>query len=157
MVAANDAPLAVDDAYTTTEDTPLTVVAPGVLGNDSDAEGDPLTAVLDTGPTNGTLALSDDGSFTYTPTLNYNGIVTFTYRASDGTDTSGTATVTITVVAVNDAPLAVDDAYTTTEDIPLTVPAPGVLGNDVDVNGDVLEAVLADDVATGTLLSLIHI
>ena len=56
------------------------------------------------------------------------------------------ATVTITVNAVNDAPVAVDDAYTTNEDTALIVAAPGVLGNDTDVDGDTLTAVLVDAV-----------
>jgi hypothetical protein len=68
--AANTPPVAVDDAYTTDEDTPLNVVAPGVLGNDSDADGDPLTAILNTGVSNGTLTLNADGSFDYTPNAN---------------------------------------------------------------------------------------
>ena len=54
--------MAVDDAYTTAEDTPLTVAAPGVLANDTDVDGDALTAVLVTGPANGTLTLNADGS-----------------------------------------------------------------------------------------------
>ena len=81
----NDAPVAVNDSYTTDEDTPLTWPAPGVLGNDTDVDGDPLTAVLVTGPTHGTLTLNADGSFTYTPAANYNGTDSFTYRANDGT------------------------------------------------------------------------
>ena len=63
------APVAADDNYTTSQDTPLVVPAStGVLSNDTDPDGDALTAILETGPTNGTLALSSDGSFTYTPT-----------------------------------------------------------------------------------------
>jgi VCBS repeat-containing protein len=97
-------PVAVNDGYSTPEDTSLTVAAPGVLGNDDDAEDDALTAVLVTGPASGTLAFKADGSFVYTPTLNLNGAVTFTYRANDGTSNSNAATVTITVTPVNDAP-----------------------------------------------------
>ena len=85
VTAVNDAPAAADDAYSTTEDTPLTVAAPGVLANDTDPDGDPLTAVLVTGPSHGTLTLNANGSFTYTPAANYNGPDSFTYRASDGT------------------------------------------------------------------------
>ena len=80
----NDAPVAVDDAYATTEDTALTVAAPGVLGNDTDVDGDPLTAVLVAGPANGTVDLNPDGSFTYTPDPDFIGTDSFTYRASDG-------------------------------------------------------------------------
>jgi VCBS repeat-containing protein len=100
----NRAPIAAADAYTTGEDTALTVNAPGVLANDSDPDGNQLSAVLGLGPSHGTLALNANGSFTYTPTANYSGSDSFTYRASDGTLTSNPATVTLTVTAVNDAP-----------------------------------------------------
>jgi VCBS repeat-containing protein len=101
---ANQPPLAADDAYAATEDHALTVVAPGVLGNDSDAGGDTLTAVVADGPSSGALTLNADGSFTYTPDANANGPDSFTYRANDGTADSNVARVTITVAAVNDPP-----------------------------------------------------
>ena len=87
------------DAYTTAEDTVLTVPAPGVLGNDSDPDGDPLTAVLVTGPSHGSLTLNANGSFSYTPAADFAGSDSFSYRASDGTLSSSPATVTITVTA----------------------------------------------------------
>jgi len=149
--AINDAPVAVDDSYTVDEDNTLTVDAPGVLGNDSDAEGDGMTALPDTDPSNGTVVVNEDGSFTYTPDAHFNGSDSFTYRASDGAAQSSPATVTITVNPMNDAPVAVNDNYSTDEDTPLDVDAPGVLGNDIDVDGDVLSAVLVDDVSSGTL------
>jgi VCBS repeat-containing protein len=138
----NQAPVATNDTYTTAEDTPLTVATPGVLANDSDPDGNTLSAVLDAGPNHGTLTLNANGSFTYTPAANYHGSDSFTYRASDGTLTSNLATVTITVSAVNDAPTAANDTYTTGEDTALTVDAPGVLANDSDVDGNTLSAVL---------------
>jgi hypothetical protein len=88
--------VAVNDAYTTTQATPLSVPAPGVLANDSGGAG--LAAVLDAPPTNGTISLNADGSFTYTPTLNFNGTDNFTYYASDGVNSSNTAIVTITML-----------------------------------------------------------
>ena len=92
-------PVAVDDAYSVIGGATLSVGAPGVLGNDSDAENDPLTAQLVSGPATG-LTLNADGSFTYTPGEDTaGGTVTFTYRAFDGTATSNVATVTITVTA----------------------------------------------------------
>jgi VCBS repeat-containing protein len=75
-----------------------------VLGNDTDPEGDSLHAVLGSGPSHGILALHADGSFTYTPTANFNGSDSFTYRATDGRLESNLATVTLTVTATNDAP-----------------------------------------------------
>jgi VCBS repeat-containing protein len=150
----NDAPVATNDAYTTNEDTPLEVPAPGMLGvlaNDNDPDGNPLTATLVGGPAHGTLALNANGSFTYTPAANFNGDDTFTYRASDGTAQSNTATVTITVNASSDAPVATNDAYTTNEDTPLEVPAPGVLANDNDPDGDPLTAWVGPGTSHGTL------
>ncbi|NOG48617.1 MAG: tandem-95 repeat protein [Chloroflexi bacterium] len=121
-----------------------------MLTNDSDVDGDSLTAVLVVGPTNGTLTLATSGSFTYTPDAGFNGSDSFTYRASDGTLLSNIATVTPNVGAVNDAPVAVDDAYTTDEDTALNIAAPGVLTNDSDIDGDTLTAVLVDGPTNGT-------
>jgi large repetitive protein len=108
------------------------VAAPRVLGNDSDRDGNPLSAVLVSGPSHGTLTLNANGSFIYTPGADYDGTDSFTYRASDGTLDSNQATVTIKITATNDRPTADDDTYSTTEDTALTVAAPGVLGNDND-------------------------
>src|SRR5262249_26749713 len=114
--AANTPPLAADDTYATNEDTPLTIAAPGVLGNDVDAEFNPLTATLVSAPAYGTLTLNPAGSLTYTPDTNFNGVDGFTYRASDGELLSDPATVTITVNPVNDAPVANDQSLVTDED-----------------------------------------
>ena len=100
----NEAPVAAADSYITAEDITLTVNAPGVLRNDRDPEGKPLSAVRVSGPSNGTLTLNANGSFTYRPQDNFNGSDSFTYRASDGSLASNPATVTITVTARNDAP-----------------------------------------------------
>jgi VCBS repeat-containing protein len=150
--AVNDAPTATADSYNTTEDVALTVNAPGVLDNDSDVEGDNLTAALDTDVTNGTLTLSNNGSFTYTPNANFCGTDSFTYHANDGQANSGSVTVTLNVACAQDAPVAVNDTYATTQDTELVVTAPGILGNDTDVDGDSLTAVLDSGVLTGTLV-----
>ncbi|HET6544928.1 MAG TPA: DUF2341 domain-containing protein, partial [Chryseolinea sp.] len=149
----NDAPVALNNTYTTNEDSPLTVVlANGVLTNDTDVDANPLTAALVTGPAQGTLTLNANGTFTYTPTANYNGSDSFTYSANDGTVNSNVATVTITINAINDLPVAVDNAYATNEDTPLTVAlANSVLVNDTDVEGSALTAVLDAGPANGTL------
>jgi VCBS repeat-containing protein len=103
----NTAPLAADDTYSTDEDTPLSVAAPGVLDNDTDAQNDPLTASLVTDPSRAaSFTLNADGSFDYSPDANFNGTDSFTYKANDGSLDSNTATVTITVNAVNDPPTA---------------------------------------------------
>src|SRR5439155_330423 len=119
-----------NDAYTTAEDTPLTVAAPGVLANDTDVDGDSLTVGTPrpvSGPIHGTLTLNANGSFTYSPAANFNGTDSFTYKANDGTADSNVATVTLTVTAVNDAPVANNDSATTAEDTSVSV---HVLAND---------------------------
>ena len=151
VTPVNDAPVANPDAYTVNEDSVLTVAAPGVLANDTDADGDPLTAMLVSGPSHGTLTLLPNGSFTYTPATNYNGPDSFTYKANDGLTNSAPAAVTITVNAVNDRPVANPDAYTINEDTTLTVAAPGVLANDTDADGDPLTAMLVSGPSHGTL------
>ena len=134
VAAVNDAPVATGETASVDEDATLSVVAPGVLANDSDVDGDSLTAVLDSGPTSAaSFTLNSDGSFDYTPAANFNGSDSFTYHANDGTADSGTVTVSITVNAINDAPVAVDDPAATNEDTPVTV---DVLANDSDVDGD---------------------
>jgi alpha-tubulin suppressor-like RCC1 family protein/uncharacterized protein YkwD/plastocyanin/thiol-disulfide isomerase/thioredoxin/uncharacterized membrane protein YphA (DoxX/SURF4 family) len=94
---ANTPPSAVNDAYAMDQDTTLRVPAPGVLTNDADTEGGSLTAALVSGPSNGTLSLNANGSFTYTPNAGFSGTDTFTYKASDGATDSSPATVTIVV------------------------------------------------------------
>ncbi len=149
--AVNDAPDAGDDAYSTNEDLALSVAAAGVLGNDSDPDGDALTVSPLAGPSNGTLSLGIDGSFTYTPNANFNGADGFSYTANDGNGGTDTAVVTITVLAVNDAPQALDDAYTTNEDVPLVVVAPGTLANDGDIDGDLLSVTPDSGPSNGAL------
>src|SRR5207247_1632196 len=130
----------------------LPVGARIVLPHVTEVQTGALTVVLVSNPTHGTLTLNGDGSFTYMPALNFNGIDSFTYKASDGQAQSGVTTVTITVTPVNDAPVAAnDDAYTTAEDTQLTVSAPGILANDSDVDGDALSAVLVSNPTHGTL------
>lgn len=93
----NVPPAAESDSYAAAYETTLTIAAPGVLENDVDDNGDTLTAVLDTNVAHGTLSLNSDGSFVYTPDNGFSGEDSFTYHASDGQVSSGTATVTITV------------------------------------------------------------
>ena len=122
----------------------MPVSAPGVLGNDTDADGDVLTASLVGDASNGTLTLLSDGSFSYTPAAAFTGSDSFSYLANDGTeDSAAVATVTITVnlaSPVNQAPVANDDSYSGDLDTQLSVAAPGVLGNDADADADVLTA-----------------
>jgi hypothetical protein len=94
----NTAPVAVDDAYTVSQDQQLDVdAASGVLANDSDAQLDTLSASIADAPTHGAVTLADDGSFTYVPDAGFVGVDSFTYAASDGQLSSDPATVQITV------------------------------------------------------------
>ncbi|MFV5216199.1 Ig-like domain-containing protein, partial [Azonexus caeni] len=149
VTPVNDAPVANDDRVTMLEDEPKTI---NVLGNDSDIDGDKLTITEINGTaitvgvplavTNGTVTVNGDGTVTFDPDPGYNGGASFTYTVSDGTATD-TATVTIDVGGVNDAPVAAPDAGTTDEDTVLNVAAAdGVIlgaGADTDVDGDSLQ------------------
>ena len=153
VTAVADPPTAGADGYTIAEDTLLTVTAPGVLGNDLDLDGDPLTATLVSGPAHGTLTFNPDGSFVYTPDANYSGPDSFTYTVSDGNQTSTPATVTLTVSPVDDPPTAVADTYSLGEGHTFSAPASGgLLANDSDIDpSTVLTAVLVTGPAHGTL------
>ncbi|MEZ5644406.1 MAG: Ig-like domain-containing protein [Burkholderiaceae bacterium] len=138
ITGENDAPVAVDDAVSTDEDTPVTVA---VLPNDTDVDGDTLTVTAVTQGTNGTVAIDPvSGNPVYTPNADFVGTDTFTYTISDGNGGTDTATVTVTINPVNDAPVAVDDAITVTEDTPYTSVV-DLDANDTDVDGDALTVV----------------
>jgi len=96
--AGNVPPVAQNDTYVAFQNTPLIVNLPGVLVNDSDPNGDTISAVLVSNVGSGNLTLNSNGSFTFNPANNSPEFVTFTYRASDGLSTSSIATVTIQVV-----------------------------------------------------------
>ncbi|WP_394775345.1 tandem-95 repeat protein, partial [Flavobacterium sp.] len=141
----NHAPVATADNYTVAEGGTLNSAAPGVLTNDSDIDGDAITAILVTGPTNGTLTLNANGSFVYT----HNGSETlsdsFTYKVNDGRLDGNTVTISITVTPVNDNPVALNDTATTNEDTAITI---NVSTNDTDVDGTIDVATVDLDPAT---------
>jgi VCBS repeat-containing protein len=149
--AVNDSPVAVNEEFTIEEDTPLVLEAPGILGNDTDTDGDALSTAVMNPPQHGTLELNADGSLVYTPNANFHGVDGFSYLASDGQAQSEAAGVTINVTSVADAPEAKDDLLTMDEDTTLTIPAPGVLANDLDGDGDALTATLVSGPASGSL------
>jgi VCBS repeat-containing protein len=95
----NVVPVAQNDGYETNEGSLLTVLAPGVLSNDFDANDNPLTAILVTAPLFGTVTLNSDGSFDYIPTANFSGTDSFSYKVTDGSADSNVAMVTINVNA----------------------------------------------------------
>jgi hypothetical protein len=140
-----------DDNYGTDEDTPLSVPAPGVLGNDTDVDGNPLTAVLAGGPSNASsFTLNANGSFDYTPNPGFTGPDPFTYRANDTAVDSNVATVTITVTAApagNSPPDAVNDEAALPNGRSVTIAA---LANDTDPNGDPLTVASVTNPSNGT-------
>lgn len=140
--------VAQNDIYKMNEGGTLGVSAPGVLVNDSDPSSDPLTTTLVSTATHGTLILHADGSFTYTPTACCACADSFTYRATDGAAESNIATTTI---QINDAPVALDDAYSMNEGTTFSVTAPGVLGNDADADSGAITAILVSNVSHGIL------
>lgn len=148
--APNNPPEALDDSFTVAEDTVLTVGAPGVLGNDLDADGDLLSASMISGASHGSVALQADGSLTYTPNPDYNGPDSFSYQVSDGRGGADTAIVTLTVDPVNDAPVATDDSASTQMGTPITI---DVLTNDSDADGDSLTVVSVGSAANGSVVN----
>ena len=152
LTISNDAPVAANDNYTVHKNVALTVTAAnGVLSNDSDANGDTLTALNASTPAHGTVTLNPNGSFTYTPNSGFTGTDSFTCQANDGTANSSAATVTLTVS--NDAPVAVSDGpYAASKNIPLMVTAgSGLLANDTDANSDALTAIKVSNPFNGTV------
>lgn len=132
VVNVNDAPIANNDLFETNEDTAL---AANVTTNDFDADGDALQVISHSDPAHGALTINNNGTFTYVPNQNYHGTDSFQYTVSDGNGGTSSATVTITVISVNDAPVANDDHAYTTLSNPVWVK---VLANDIDVDGDAL-------------------
>jgi hypothetical protein len=125
VVPVNDAPVVETQSVTIVEDTPKSITLSG-----TDIDGDPLTYNIVTQPLHGSLSGSAP-NVTYTPVANYNGSDSFTFKVNDGTIDSNTATVTITITSVNDAPIADDQDVSTAED---TAKAIVITGSDVDGN-----------------------
>jgi large repetitive protein len=121
-----------------------------VLANDTDEDGDTLSVTAVGTPAHGTAAIMANGTVVYTPAANYNGADSFTYTVADGEGGADTGAVTMTITAVNDAPVAAGDSYTLAEDTPF-VAVTSVLANDGDGDQDSLTAVLVQGPSRGTL------
>ena len=153
LTGVNDPPLAGDDAFSTNEDSLLSIAALGVLGNDSDVDtGDSISVAevngvaADVGTTislasGALLTLNADGSFDYDPNNQFETLAagetatdSLSYTISDSSGAIDTATAEITINGVNDAPIAGDDNFSTNEETVLTIVGPGVLNNDGDVD-----------------------
>lgn len=156
ITPSNDAPVANDDTFSVPEDGFLHI-GPGfsagtILDNDKDADGNPLSVTLVSGPSNGGLQLGTQGGFEYRPDANFDGIDVFTYKASDGLVNSNTATVSIVVNAVNDVPVAQPESYSVAQNGLLSVDVSnGLLGNDTDADGDTLISLLETPPQFGAL------
>jgi VCBS repeat-containing protein len=140
VTAMNDAPTATAQSVTTDEDTAKAITLSG-----SDPDGDSLTYEIVTGPAHGTLT-GTAPNITYTPAANYYGSDSFTFKVKDGSANSAAATVSITVAAVNDAPVAAPQSVTTDEDTAKEI----TLGGS-DLEGDSLTYSIATGPAHGTL------
>jgi hypothetical protein len=148
VTAVNDVPDARNDLPATNEDTPVTI---NVLSNDIDTDGDTLTITSLTQPAKGTAVLNPDKTITYTPNLNTNGSDSFTYTISDGHGGSDTATVSLSVIPVNDPPVAVADSATVAEDGTATI---AVAANDTDPENSALTLTAVTQGAHGTVTIL---
>lgn len=162
IIGVNRPPVAADDAYSLDEDTSLVVdINASILLNDSDpdiGDGSSIIANLPfsnvmvdvvAAPQFGSLILSRDGTFTYTPDANFNGTDSFTYRFDDGSGGSDTATVSLTVNPINDAPTAIDDVAATLAGNSVAIHA---LANDIDIDGDALTINAVSAAANGSVV-----
>ncbi|MCP4361479.1 MAG: tandem-95 repeat protein, partial [Chloroflexi bacterium] len=130
-----DPPLPQPDTASTLEDTAVDI---DVLNNDSDPNGDALSLVSVTQPVNGSAVLNGSNGVTYTPAINFGGSDNFIYTIQDTFGFTATASVAVTILGQNDAPIGVADVITATEDTPIII---DVLANDTDIDGDVLQVV----------------
>ncbi len=145
LAGGNAPPQANDGTINTAEDTPQATVLSA-----SDADGDPLTYSVVSGPANGSISGSG-ANVTYTPDADFFGNDSFEFQVSDDLGGVDTASVSVTVTPVNDAPSATPDSHSMVEGNALNVSVPGVLGNDLDVDGDAMTAVLEGIASNGSL------
>ncbi|MDD5772837.1 MAG: Ig-like domain-containing protein, partial [bacterium] len=136
----NTAPAADSQSVTTAEDTAKDIILTG-----SDADGDPLTYTIVTGPTHGALS-GTAPNVIYTPNANYHGADSFTFKVNDGTIDSNIATISITVTEVNNAPTANNQSVTTNED---TAKSIALTGSDID--GDLITYIIVSNPTHGVL------
>ena len=158
IINANDTPVANNDIYVVAENDILTTVAgiDGVTQNDTDADVNLLTVNTTpvTGPANGSLILNADGTFTYTPDPDFNGIDSFTYEIDDGNGAFSQATATISITPTNSIPVVTVAGYVVSEDNTLTSGSNHLLLNATDPDGDTLtvSATPASGPANGILV-----
>jgi len=152
VAPVNDIPVAKDDAISTDED--VAVTTNDVLLNDGDVDGDTLSIIHvdNTSMQGGSVVDQGDGTFIYTPLVNFNGDDSFTYTVNDGQQGLSSATVNVTVNAVNDSPIVIDERVVVEFDESVTIS--GLLDNDSDAESDTLSVIEVDDVSAegGTII-----
>jgi len=149
ITVINIAPVAADDSINAESGQAVNIT---VLDNDVDQDGGVLSVVGVTQPANGQVTINNDGSITYLSATGFEGSDSFTYTISDGDGGESTATVNVTVLSPNTAPVANDDAYFTPMNISLTI---NPLDNDTDADGDLLTLVSVNtDGALGSVIDI---
>jgi VCBS repeat-containing protein len=147
VTAVNHPPVATDQTVPLIENIPVTFNL-----NATDPDGNPLTYAADTLPAAGTVTCSaSTGHCTYTPAVNGRASESFTWHANDGSLNSNIATVTFTIVPVNQPPVAKPSTFSTPFNVTLSVPAPGVLASASDPENDPMTASVKAMPSHGTL------
>lgn len=142
--STNSPPVATNDSASVDEDQPVFI---SVLANDFDPDGDTVTVSSFTQPSNGSVS-NNNGVLTYQGDSNFNGSDSFTYTITDGNGNFDTASVSVTVGAVNDRPIANNDSATTDQEVPVTI---NVLANDLDPDGDSLAIASVGSASNGNV------
>ncbi|MFL6691626.1 MAG: cadherin-like domain-containing protein, partial [Ramlibacter sp.] len=150
-VLGNTAPTANGDAATATEDTPLAIGAATLLANDSDPDLLDSKSIIGVDAVQGGTVSLSGSTITFTPDADFAGIARFTYTIADSQGDTAVGLVTVNVVAINDAPVARNDAVSGTEDQVLTIAPAALLGNDADVEGDPLTITAVNNAVGGTV------
>lgn len=151
ITPVNDAPRSGTDAAAFDEDTSYTFDPFGLMANDYDVEGDAFTFVGSLTPHHGTLTTDENGLITFTPDADYFGTAGFSYQVTDAEGATATLGVTLTVNAINDAPVAAADAFTFAEDNVALFSRAVLTANDIDVDGDLLTITQVSGAVGGTV------
>ena len=152
VTAVNDAPVAADDAFSVGEDAALLLSTADLLGNDGDPDGDALSVVSVQNAVNGSVGVEADGRIRFTPDADFHGTAGFDYTITDGSGLVSTAHADVTVAAVNDLPLAGADMFVAQEDSALVIRPAQLLGNDSDIDGDILQVHSVSDASHGSVM-----
>ncbi|WP_040476951.1 cadherin-like domain-containing protein [Paramagnetospirillum caucaseum] len=152
VAAVNDAPVALAKSVSTDEDTALTITASSLLVGATDVDGDALTLSSVGSASGGTVALDVNGDVVFTPNADFNGNASFDYTVDDGQGGISTRTVTVNVVAVNDAPVALNKSVTINENSSETFSMVTLLAGATDVDGDTMSLASVSEASHGTVV-----